>query len=146
MLSSIDGNNVKTVWHKKFFDASKSRLSDSEYQAIINELNRIIQKSVDEKTNVVVSSFIPGSDWSGTVWEPIYSKACGYDEECSAKFFGLLACQALIDRKETWYFIKQDVARGMLYFKEKTNGEKQRNKKQTKSNFSIDDLKNKFGE
>ena len=101
MLSSIDGNNVKTVWHKKFFDASKSRLSDSEYQAIIDELNRIIQKSVDEKTNVVVSSFIPGSDWSDTVWEPIYSKACGYDEEYSAQFFGLLVCQALIDRKET---------------------------------------------
>ena len=124
MLKSIDGNIVKTVWYKQFFNASKERLSKQEYQAMIDELNDIVQRSIDEKSDIVVSSFIPGSDWSDTVWEPIYSKACGYDEEYAAQFFGLLVCQVLIDREEVWYFIKQDIARGMIYFREKTKKDK----------------------
>ena len=102
-----------------------------------DELNRIVQKSIDEKSNIVVSSFIPGSNWSDTVWDPIYSKACGYDEEHSAQFFGLIVCQVLIDREETWYFIKQDAARGMIYFMSQDK---------TKNNHSFDDIKNEFGE
>ena len=93
MLSSIEGNIVNTVWHKKFFDASKSWLSDDEYQAMIDELNRIVQNNIDNNSDIVVSSFIPGSDWSGTVWDPIYTKACGFDSDYSAQFFGLLVCQ-----------------------------------------------------
>ena len=62
MLSSIDLNMVNTVWHKKFFYVSKSWLSDDKYQAMIDELNGIVQKSIDDNSDIVVSSFIPGSD------------------------------------------------------------------------------------
>ncbi len=138
MLSSIDMNIVNTVWHKKFFDASKSYLSDDDYQAMIDELNRVVQKSLDDNSDIVVSSFIPGSDWSGTVWDPIYTKACGFDFDYSAQFFGLLVCQVLIDRKETWYFLKQEAtARGMIYFIPQ---------KKSEDRVSVNDLKNKFGE
>lgn len=145
MLSNISYDFVKTVWHKAFFDASKSRLSDEEYKAMTYELNRIVQKSIDEKSDIVVSSFIPGSNWSDTVWDPIYSKACGHDEEYSAQFFGLLLCQVLIDREETWFFIKQDVARGMIYFREKAVYEIKEAVAEEKNIASFDDLKNKFG-
>ncbi len=147
MLSSIDLNIVKTVWHKKFFDASKSWLSDDEYKAMIDELNRIIQKSIDDNSDIVVSSFIPGSNWSGTVWDPIYTKACGFDFDHSAQFFGLLVCQVLIDREETWYYIKQETAaRGMIYFRtqEKTEAKKELDEIEVLASFN--DLKNKFGE
>jgi len=77
MLSSINYNFVNTVWHKDFFDASKSRLSDEEYKAMMDELNKIVQKSIDEKSDIVVSSFIPGSNWSNTVWDAIYSLMSG---------------------------------------------------------------------
>ena len=137
MLNSIEGNKITTVWHKKFFDASKNWLSDDEYETMVDELNRIVQKSIDDGEDIVVSSFIPGSDWSGTVWEPIYTKACGFDFDHSAQFFGLLVCQVLIDRPETWYFIKQDVAKGMIYF---------RPKEKNQNSNSINDLKSKFGE
>ncbi len=136
MLSSIESNVVNTVWYKKFFDASKSWLSDDEYQAMIDELNRIVQNSIDDNSDIVVSSFIPGSDWSGTVWDPIYTKACGFDFDYSAQFFGLLVCQVLIDREETWYFIKQDVARGMIYF---------RPQKKCEDRVSFEDLQNRLG-
>jgi hypothetical protein len=119
MLCNINNDWVRSVWHKEFFDASKSRLSIEEYSSLIKELNKIIQKSIEKKSDIVVSSFIPGRDWSDTVWDVIHSKACGYDEEHSAQFFGLLVCQVLIERNETWMFIKQDVAKGMIYFRDK---------------------------
>lgn len=140
MLSNLDGNIVKTVWHKDFFNVCKNRLSEDEYQTMINELNKIIEKSVETKSDVIVSSFIPGKDWSNTIWDPIYSKACIFHEEHSAQFFGLLVCNVLIDRKEKWYFLKQDIARGMIYFKEK-NKEKI---KEDDLKSSINDLKNRF--
>ena len=145
MLSSIEDNIVNTVWHKKFFDASKNWLSDDEYQAMIDELNRIVQNSIDDNSDIIVSSFIPGSDWSGTVWDPIYTKACGFDFDHSAQFFGLLVCQVLIDRKETWYFIKQDVARGMIYFRPQEKPVENKVEPEIKITASFDDLKNSFG-
>ncbi len=120
MLSNINGNIVKNVWHKKFFNVSKGWLSGDEYQKMIDELNNVVQKNIDDGTDIVVSSFIPGSDWRGTVWDPIYTKACGFDFDHSAQFFGLLVCKVLIDRDETWYYIKQDVAKGMIYFRPKS--------------------------
>lgn len=144
MLSSIENNIVNTVWYKKFFDASKSWLSDDEYQAMIDELNRVVQEKLDNKDKVVVSSFIPGSDWSNTVWDPIYTKACGFDFDHSAQFFGLLMCQVLIDRDETWYFIKQDVARGMIYFRPQEKPTENQEESEIEVTASFDDLKNRF--
>ena len=145
MLSSIEDNIVNTVWHKKFFDASKYWLSDNEYQAMIDELNRVIQGKLDNKEQVVVPSFIPGSDWSDTVWDPIYTKACGFDFDYSAQFFGLLVCQVLIDREETWYFIKQEVAaRGMIYFRPQEKPTENQLEPEIKVTASFDDFKNKF--
>ena len=144
MLSSIENNIVNTVWYKKFFDASKSWLSDDEYQAMIDELNRVIQEKLDNKEQVVVSSFIPGSDWSDTVWDPIYTKACGFDFDHAAQFFGLLVCQVLIDREETWYFIKQDVARGMIYFRPQEKPIENKEEPEIEATTSFDNLKNSF--
>ncbi|MFW6307358.1 MAG: hypothetical protein ACOC08_01805 [Campylobacterales bacterium] len=116
MLCSIDDNVIEKVWHRDFFMACRGRLSESEYGAMIDRLNEIIDEKSNNKEDIVVSSFIPGKDWSDTVWDPIYSKACGKDVEHSAMFFGLLVCQVLIDRDEKWYFIDSEIASGMTYF------------------------------
>jgi hypothetical protein len=146
MLSSIEKNIINTVWYKKFFDASKQWLSNDEYQAMVDELNRIIQEKLDNKEQVVVAGFIPGSDWSDTVWDPIYTKACASDFDHSAQFFGLLVCQVLIDREETWYFIKQEVAaRSMIYFRPQEKTTRNQVEEEIKVTASFDDLKNKFG-
>lgn len=53
----------------------------------------------------------------------------------------------LIDREETWYFLKQKVtAKGMIYFKEKEKSEKPIEEIKIKVMAFFDDLKNKFGE
>lgn len=147
MLSNIYDNKVKQVWHKKFFDASKAWLSEDEYQAMVDELNRIVQEKVDTQSDIVVSSFIPGSDWSGTVWEPIYTNACKEEYDHAAQFFGLLVCQVLIAREEDWRFIKQEShAKGMIYFRSKQKNEVEKVAEvKVKPMASLDDLKEKFG-
>ena len=56
MLSSINYDFVNTVWYKAFFDASKSRLLDEEYKAMTDELNIIVQKSIDDNSDIVLTA------------------------------------------------------------------------------------------
>jgi len=111
---------------------------------MVKELNELIEKKI-EKKGVVVAGFLPGSNWSGTAWEAIYLNGCKYDEECSAKFFGLLVCQVLIDRPETWYFIRQDVAKSMIYFIPENQYEKENISEEEKQSILMEKLTNEFG-
>ena len=47
------------------------------------------------------AGWIPGSDWSNTVWEPIYLAAEG-DQIRAAKFFGQLVWKAVVDHPDCW--------------------------------------------
>ena len=145
MLSSINDDLVKTVWYKDFFNRAKGDLkNDNDYQIMIDELNRLVQECIDKGSNFVVAGFIPGSDWTGTVWQPIYDDACHGQEDHSAMFFGLLVCQVLIDRKETWYFLKQENVNSMTYFIPDKKDRTTDNEVDKTPKHSLDDLKNKF--
>lgn len=85
MLYSLDTNSfVYEVPHQEEFGAWKSRLSATQYAAIRAELGRQIDTG-----EIHTSSWIPGPNWRGTPFQPIYDIACGQDEESSTKFFGL---------------------------------------------------------
>lgn len=93
----------------------KKRLSEDEFQAIVFELNN----RIDSK-QILTSSWIPGSDWTGTVFEPIYSKACNCLVEEAGKFFGLILWVVMMDRPEKWaygHYEKNNVPiQGLTYF------------------------------
>jgi len=117
MLWSIDSNEeITNIPYKKDYDRWKSGLSNSEYQAIIDELSSKIHG-----TEIQTSSWIPGEDWTDTVYDPIYSKACGHDPVASAKFFGLLLWVAMLNDDSYWAFgrYKKDgiPIEGLTYFK-----------------------------
>jgi hypothetical protein len=67
------------------------------------------------------SSWIPGANWTDTVFQPIYENACRYDPEAAAKCFGLILWAVLLDDEDVWGFgryEKNDVPiEGMTYFK-----------------------------
>lgn len=102
----------------------------SAYQRWREQLNRIdpdafrrIHEWLDsrfDENEVDTSSWIPGADWRGTVFQPIYD-ACGEDLDTAALFFGLLVWQAVMDREDCWSFgryEKESVPiRGMTYFR-----------------------------
>ena len=54
--------------------------------------------------DIHTAGWMPGNDWSGTVWEPIYTEACEYDKVASGRCFGLFVWAVLREHPETWAF------------------------------------------
>lgn len=117
MLYSLDSRRyIETIPHKRDYDIWRSRLTQSEYDAIMEELQSRI-----EGDEIVTSSWIPGADWTGTVFEPIYSKACRCDFDAAARFFGLLVWEAVLNHPDVWSFGRYEKdgvpIEGLTYFK-----------------------------
>lgn len=117
MLWSIDSNEeITNIPYRKEYDRWRAGLSDDEYQAINAELASKIHG-----TEVQTSSWIPGDDWTDTVFDPIYSKACRQDPVASAKFFGLLLWEVMLNDDAYWAFGRYEKdgipIEGLTYFK-----------------------------
>ena len=117
MLYSIDSQHyIYDVPHQPDYDVWRGRLSGNEYVAIMRELESRIQG--DE---ILTSSWIPGADWTGSVFQPIYEKACRRDFDASARFFGLLVWEAVLNDEDVWAFGRYEKEgvpiEGMTYFK-----------------------------
>lgn len=107
---------ISTVPHLGEFDLWRARLSDAEYRAIAANLNARIDGS-----EIHTSSWMPGADWSSTVFQPIYEKACRRNQESAAKFFGLILWAVLLERDDVWAFGRYEKdgmpIAGMTYFR-----------------------------
>ena len=117
MIYSLDTlSYIKDVQHGREYDIWRDRISDEEYLGIISALNDGI-----EDYGIITSSWIAGSDWRGTVYEPIYEKACRGNEDHAAKFFGLLLWEVVLHHKEVWSFGRYQKdgfpIEGMTYFR-----------------------------
>ena len=98
MLFSIDGKEIDWIPHRQEYKMWKSWLNREEFKAIFEELNCRVSGG-----EVQTSSWIPGRDWTGTVYQPLYD-AC-QNEETAAKFFGLILWEVMTRRKgEAWCF------------------------------------------
>lgn len=116
MLYSADtGKPVTKMPHKKEFDSLMKKLSASDYQAIENELNIMIDSS-----EINTAGWLPGHDWTGTVFQPIYI-ACGQDKALAGMFFGLILFNILMNRQDKkWGFGRYELngkkIESMTYF------------------------------
>jgi len=116
MLYSLDRmEEVKSIPHEQEFKVWISRLSPRDMKAIKDELNRRISKG-----EVHTSSWMPGHDWSGTPFLPIWDKACLRNVDAAAKCFGLILWQVMMERPEAWsfgrYALNNIKIEGMTYF------------------------------
>lgn len=119
MLYSVDDKRMDYVprGRRKAFDYWRSRMTPNDFEAICAALE--VRFNTDE---VHTSSWIPGSDWTGTPYQPIYEDACGRDPEAAAKFFGLIVWYVAATRHPgIWgfgHFEKDGVSiQGMTYFR-----------------------------
>jgi hypothetical protein len=119
MLFSVpDVKRIDKVPHPVDYAAwrtSLDRVDPQAFDRIHDELdNRFSEREID------TSSWIPGSDWRDTPFQPIYD-ACGEDENSAAKFFGLLVWQVVMDRADCWSFGRYELdsvpIKGMTYFR-----------------------------
>ena len=64
---------------------------------------------------------MPGRDWTGTVWQPIYTDACKYNKVMAALCFGVFVWEAFMTHPEDWSFKRYPtdgvLIRGMTYFR-----------------------------
>ncbi|MGE5654450.1 MAG: hypothetical protein ACM3ZQ_09375 [Bacillota bacterium] len=117
MLFSVDSLHcITSLPHEAEYRTYRSRLSAPELTAITDELNRLI-----DGDEVHTSSWIPGSEWEGTVWQPIYDKACLCNQTAAGMFFGLILFKLMMDRSEWWGFGRYEKngvpIEGITYFR-----------------------------
>lgn len=100
-LYSIDDaeRKIARMPRQAEFDVWCSRLTPSQLKAIRTELQRRI--AGDE---VHTSSWMPGRDWTGTVWQPIYTDACQHNEVAAGLCFGLFVWEAFMKHPADWSF------------------------------------------
>lgn len=116
MLYSADnGVFIKRLPHKRDYDMWRARLPDSDYNAIVDELNNRI-----DGNDIHTAGWMPGHDWTGTVFEPLYH-ACGRNIETAALFFGLIVYKVMMERPDYWGFGRYEKdgipIQSMTYFK-----------------------------
>lgn len=108
MLFTIDREPVTTI--------PKSRQADyhrwcAALAAIdphrLDQVKAAINAYIDGK-DYFRASFIPGSDWTGTIFEPLYD-ACNQSWDNSRWFFGLIAWEAVTERDDDWAFLQPEL-------------------------------------
>ena len=78
-----------------------SRLDASDIRAINDEFERRVDVAGKE---VVTAGWLPGSDWTGTPFYPIYEKAARHDFAASGKCFGLMMWVYFMEHPDDWSF------------------------------------------
>lgn len=100
MLIDIEtGLAIEQVPFRREFDVLRSRLSDTDFVAMVARINELIDASGAE---IATAGWLPGSDWTGTPFEPIYAIAARQDYQRSALFFGQLVWYVVMTRPEPW--------------------------------------------
>jgi len=96
MLIDIStGNTIERIPYKSTLDALRARLSREEFQAMVDRID-------EAGGEIATAGWLPGSDWMGTLFEPIYTKAARGDFDRSAMFFGQLVWYTVMQRPERW--------------------------------------------
>ncbi|MBI3747607.1 MAG: hypothetical protein HY262_01970 [Chloroflexi bacterium] len=100
MLIDIEtGMAIEQVPFRREFDVLRSRLSSADFGAMVARINELIDASGAE---IATAGWLPGSDWTGTPFEPIYAIAARQDYQRSAMFFGQLVWYVVMARPEPW--------------------------------------------
>jgi len=97
------GRKITKVPYSSQFKAVKAKLSDGEFEAIIHGINELIDESIAKTgQEITTAGWLPGSDWKGTPFSPIYWKGTNQNYKQAAMFFGQAVWYAIMHRPERW--------------------------------------------
>lgn len=100
MLIDIDsGRTIDRVPYQRDFNLLRSRLTEGEFDDMVARINELIDDAGGE---IATAGWLPGSDWTGTPFAPIYTKVAPGNFERSALFFGQLVWYTVMKRSERW--------------------------------------------
>jgi hypothetical protein len=100
MLIDIEtGRTIGQVPFRRDFDILRARLPEADFDAMVARINELINAGGAE---IATAGWLPGSDWTGTPFEPIFTVAARQDYQRSALFFGQLVWFVIMERPEPW--------------------------------------------
>jgi hypothetical protein len=99
LIDVMTEETIQRIPYHEQFDRLRARLSVEEFDAMVDRVNELIDEAGGE---VATAGWLPGSDWTGTVFAPIYTKAARGDFDRSAMFFGQLVWYTVMQRRERW--------------------------------------------
>ncbi len=81
------GGEIKGIPRRSRWELLQRMLDRSDVQAIVDDLNSKIDEGLRKGTEIQTSSWMSGSDWRVTPYQPIYEDAARCDESLAAKLF-----------------------------------------------------------
>jgi hypothetical protein len=99
LIDISTGKTIQRIPYRPQFDVLRGRLSGVEFDAMVARIDELIDEAGGE---IATAGWLPGSDWTGTPFEPIYTKAARGDFDRSAQFFGQLVWYTVMKRPEHW--------------------------------------------
>lgn len=123
-LYTPEMHKVTRIWHPPTSKLTE-RMSPEERQAVEDKLLSLIGAADLNPSRgdgqIHTTSWIPGSNRSGTAYDPIYLKPAKGNEELAAKLFGLFCQKVFMGHAEDWGFGRYEVdgrgIKGMTYFR-----------------------------
>ena len=92
------GREITKAPYPKSFKLLEDRLSPTE----LDEARAVLNAKI-EGIEIHTAGWMPGADWTGTAFQPIYSKAALKNQELAAKLFGLLVWDVFVKHEERWF-------------------------------------------
>jgi hypothetical protein len=97
LFDMMSGKEITKIPYESDYRRFMSRMTTDEINHIETALNDLI-----DGTEIQTAGWMPGRDWSGTPYEPIYTKAALSNYDLSARCFGLMVWVVFMKRPERW--------------------------------------------
>jgi hypothetical protein len=101
----VTGRRITEVPHGRGLAFMIARMSAAEIEAINAALDAKLEEI--QPGEAISASWIPGADWTGTPFMPIYTKACRMDFTASAGCLGKIFMSRVIAHPDLWRTIEQ---------------------------------------
>ena len=99
LINVSSGAIIKRVPYASEFAAFRRALTKPEFNSVIARINELIDEAGAE---IATAGWLPGADWTGTPFEPIYTKGAKMNQSLAGRFFGLSVWFAIMQRPEQW--------------------------------------------
>lgn len=97
LIDLMTGKPITRMPYEKEYRSYLARMTSSEVAAVEAELDARISAG-----DIHTAGWMPGKDWNGTPFQPIYDKAARRDYGLAARCFGLMVWATFMKRPETW--------------------------------------------
>lgn len=99
LIDIASGKQITAIPHRSTFEAVRTRLTPDEFSGVVDRINELIDGAGKE---IVTAGWLPGSNWYGTPFWPIYEKAAGRNQDLAGRMFGLMVWYTVKERDEYW--------------------------------------------